>query len=427
MKTKKLALGLFTAAATFALAACGSRADNNTSSTASSGAASSAGAEKSELVVYVDESYVPVLEKVKGDFESANNATVTINTGDMLKGLDNLSLDNQSNAAPDVMLAPYDRTGGLGKEGQLREVKLANDSEFDNATKQLVTSEGNIYGVPFVIESIVLYYNKDLITEAPKTFEDLEKLAADSKYAFAGEEGKTSAFLANWTDFYYTNGLLSGYGSYVFGKNGTDPQDIGLANEGAVAGAEYAKTWYDKWPQGMLDTTGADNFIFTNFTEGKTAAIIEGPWKAADIKAANVNFGVAKIPTLPNGKEYQTFGGGKAWVIPTGSKAPELAQKFVDYLGTADVQKVFYDEKAEIPANTTACEYAVSKNDELTNAVIAQFEFSTPLPNLSEMSEVWAPAGNMLFDVASGSKDAKTATADAVQLIKDAIQQKFGN
>ena len=99
----------------------------------------------------------------------------------------------------------------------------------------------------------------------------------------------------------------------------------------------------------------------------------------------------------------------------------------MDYLGTADVQKVFYDEKAEIPANTTAREYAVSKNDELTNAVIAQFEFSTPLPNLSEMSEVWAPAGNMLFDVASGSKDAKTATADAVQLIKDAIQQKFGN
>ena len=39
-----------------------------------------------------------------------------------------------------------------------------------------------------------MYYNKDLVKEAPKTFADLENLAKDSKYAFAGEDGKTSAF-----------------------------------------------------------------------------------------------------------------------------------------------------------------------------------------------------------------------------------------
>ena len=42
--------------------------------------------------------------------------------------------------------------------------------------------------------------------------------------------GKTSAFLADWTNFYYAYGLLAGNGAYVFGQNGKDAKDIGLAN-----------------------------------------------------------------------------------------------------------------------------------------------------------------------------------------------------
>ncbi|MFX3960322.1 sugar ABC transporter substrate-binding protein, partial [Streptococcus suis] len=79
-----------------------------------------------------------------------------------------------------------------------------------------------------VIETLVLYYNKDLLTEPPKTFAELETLAKDSKYAFEVEAGKTTAFLADLTNFYYTYGLLACYCVYVFGENGTDPKDIGL-------------------------------------------------------------------------------------------------------------------------------------------------------------------------------------------------------
>ena len=52
----------------------------------------------------------------------------------------------------------------------------------------------------------------------------------------------------------------------------------------------------------MQDTEGAGNLIQTQFQEGKTAAIIDGPWKAQAFKDAKVNYGVATIPTLPNGK-----------------------------------------------------------------------------------------------------------------------------
>ena len=48
------------------------------------------------------------------------------------------------------------------------------------------------------------------------------------------------------------------------------------------------------------------------------------------------------------------------------------------------------------------------------------------MPNISQMSAVWDPAANMLFDSVSGKKDAKTAANDAVTLIKETIKQKFG-
>ena len=325
------------------------------------------------------------------------------------------------------MMAPYDRVGSLGTDGQLSEVKLSDGAKTDDKTKSLVTAaDGKVYGAPAVIESLVMYYNKDLVKEAPKTFADLENLAKDSKYAFAGEDGKTSAFLADWTNFYYAYGLLAGNGAYVFGQNGKDAKDIGLANDGSIAGINYAKSWYEKWPKGMQDGTGAGNLIQTQFQEGKTAAIIDGPWKAQAFKDAKVNYGVATIPTLPNGKDYAAFGGGKAWIIPSSTKNLEGAQKFVDFLVSTEQQKAFYDTTNEIPANTEARSYAEGKNDELTTAVIKQFKNAQPMPNISQMSAVWEPADNMLFDSVSGKKDAKTAANDAVTLIKETIKQKFG-
>ena len=405
--------------ASLLLVACGSKTADKPADSGSS--------EAKEITLYVEDQYKAYAETVAKAYKEQSGTTVNIKSGDQMGGLDKLSLDNQSGQAPDVMMAPYDRVGSLGTDGQLSEVKLSDGAKTDDKTKSLVTAaDGKVYGAPAVIESLVMYYNKDLLKEAPKTFAELEELAKDSKYAFAGEDGKTSAFLADWTNFYFAYGLLAGNGGYVFGQNGKDAKDIGLANDGAIKGVEYAKTWYEKWPKGMQDTEGAGNLIQTQFQEGKTAAIIDGPWKAQAFKDAKVNYGVATIPTLPNGKDYAAFGGGKAWIIPSSTKNLEAAQKFVDFLVSTEQQKAFYDKTNEIPANTEARSYAEGKNDELTTAVIKQFKNAQPMPNISQMSAVWDPAKTMLFEAVSGKKDAKTAANDAVTLIKETIKQKFG-
>ncbi len=366
-------------------------------------------------------------ENIK-DFEEKNNVKVEISDNtDMFGMLDALALDGPAGNGADVYIAPNDRVGALAKAGHLSEVKLLDDAKYDDKDKQGVSIDGKVYGAPAVIETIIMYYNKDLLKEAPKSFDDLMALSKDDKYKFEGEEGKNVAFLGQLTNFYYSYGVLSGYGGYVFGKNGTDPKDIGLNNDKSVEAINYISDWYKNvWPKGMLDVKSSYDFLKQSFIDGKTAAVIAGPWEAKAFKDAKVNLGAAKLPSLPGGNEYKPFAGGKAWVISEYSENKELAQKFLDWASSEEQQNKLYKGFGEVPANHVAREAAAKDGNEITKAVIDTFANAVPMPNIPEMAEVWPGAENLIFDAASGNKSAKEAADAAVELIKQAIEQKHG-
>ncbi len=413
---KKLGLGLVSLGILGGLAACG----NGNSST--EGEAE----EGKTLTVSVDSGYKDYINEIKDTFEKENDVKIKLVEKDMFDQLESLALDGPAGKGPDVMMAAYDRIGALGQQGHLAEVKLGNESAYDETDKAQVTYDGKIYGEPAVIETLVLYYNKDLVDTAPATFKDLENLSKDSRFAFESEAGKNTGFLAKWTDFYYSYGLIAGYGGYVFGDDGTDPSDIGLNNAGAVEGISYATDWFQNvWPKGMQDIKSAGDFASQQFMSNKTAAIIDGPWQAQTYKENNINYGVAKIPTLNNGQPYQPFGGGKGWVVSNYAKNKDLSQKWLDYVTNQENQEKFFEMVNEIPANQQARETAKAKNDELTTAVIEQYETAQAMPNIPEMGEVWTGAENLMFDAASGSKTPKESADEAVKTISEAIEQKY--
>lgn len=413
---KKLGLGLVSLGILGGLAACGngnSSAEGDTE-------------EGKTLTVSVDSGYKDYINEIKDTFEKENDVKIKLVEKDMFDQLESLALDGPAGKGPDVMMAAYDRIGALGQQGHLAEVKLGNESSYDETDKAQVTYDGKIYGEPAVIETLVLYYNKDLVDTAPATFKDLENLSKDSRFAFESEAGKNTGFLAKWTDFYYSYGLIAGYGGYVFGDDGTDPSDIGLNNAGAVEGISYATDWFQNvWPKGMQDIKSAGDFASQQFMSNKTAAIIDGPWQAQTYKENNINYGVAKIPTLNNGQPYQPFGGGKGWVVSNYAKNKDLSQKWLDYVTNQENQEKFFEMVNEIPANQQARETAKAKNDELTTAVIEQYETAQAMPNIPEMGEVWTGAENLMFDAASGSKTPKESADEAVKTISEAIEQKY--
>lgn len=424
---KRFGIGMVAAGALLALAACNNDSSGGTDASGG-GNTSGTNSDGTTLTVSVDEGYKDYIEEIKGQFEEDNNVTVNVIVSDMMDQMDALALDGPSGQGPDVTMSPYDRIGSTAEQGHIAEVTLGNSDQYNDTDTSLVTVDGTVYGAPAVIETLVLYYNKDLVDAAPTTFDDLEALAEDSRFDFPSEAGKNTGFLAKWTDFYFSYGLISGYGGYIFGEDGTDTTDIGLNNEGAVEAITYATDWFQNvWPQGMQDVSSAGDFVTQQFTSGQTAAIIDGPWQAAAFADSGVNYGVAPIPELKNGEAYEAFGGGKGWVISNYSTVKEIAQNWLDYVTNQENQELFYEETQEIPANQAARQTATESNNELTNAVIEQFEDATPMPNISEMAEVWVGEENMMFEAASGTKTPQEAADDAVQTIEEAIDQKYNN
>lgn len=408
---KKVGLATLAAGLTVGLAACGSKSSESNQKT---------------LTVTVDKGYKDYINDIKGDFEKKNGVKVVVKTKDALATLDSLKLDGPASKAADVMMAPFDRVAVLGKQGQLATVKLADDGRYNDADKKNVTLKGKTYGEPVTIETLVMYYNKDLIKKAPTSFKELETLSKDSKFAYENDKTKNVAFLTQWTNFYNAYGLIKGYGGYVFGDNGTNPKEIGLNNKGSVEGLTYISDWFKNvWPKGMMSTSSNENFVTDQFTSGKTAVVIDGPWMAAKYKKAKVNYGVAALPTLDNGNKYQAFGGGKAWVISNYSKQKGLGQKWLDYVTNKKNQTKFFKDTNEVPANEQA-RGAVAKGDnDLAKAVIEQYKDADPMPNIPEMAEVWTGAENLIVDSAAGKKTPQQAADAAVKQIKQTIQQKY--
>ncbi|SEO21356.1 arabinogalactan oligomer / maltooligosaccharide transport system substrate-binding protein [Amphibacillus marinus] len=425
MKFYKL-IGL--SAMAFVMVACGNGSETETGNNTENTENGSNGEVSGSIEVGVGEDYVEFVEAIIPAFEDEYGVEVTVSERDMFDTLEAVPLDGPAGLSPDVLLSPYDRIGGMGQQGHLSELTLPDDGRYDETDEQQVTVNDQVYGVPFVIESLVLFYNKDLIEAPPMTFEELEELADEEQYAFTGQSGTSTAFLANWVDFYNSYGLISGFGGYVFGGDGEDTADIGLNTAEAIEGIEYAQKWFnDIWPEGMLDVTSAGDFIDDQFIQGNAVAVINGPWGAANYRDSGVNLGVAPIPTLPNGNPYEPFAGGKGWVIPSYSENFEAAAAFVAFVTNEENMMLLYEDYTnEIPANQQAkSTISDAADDELAIAVIDQYNNAVPMPNIPEMAEVWTGAESMMFDAGYGNKTAEESANDAVQTISENIEQKY--
>ena len=184
---KKYALGMVTASTALLLAACGGE-DTGTDDTGTDGGTDDAATEEStdeaatgdlggELTVTVGADYIDFINEIAPAFEDETGVSLSIEEREMFETLDGLSLDGPAGLAPDVTIAPYDRIGGLGQKGHLHEVTLADDGRYDETDEQQVSADDTVFGSPYVVEALIMYYNTDLLDEAPTTFEELEAIS----------------------------------------------------------------------------------------------------------------------------------------------------------------------------------------------------------------------------------------------------------
>jgi arabinogalactan oligomer/maltooligosaccharide transport system substrate-binding protein len=149
------------------------------------------------------------------------------------------------------------------------------------------------------------------------------------------------------------------------------------------------------------------------FIKGKTAMIIDGPWDINDFKAANLNFGVANIPTMK--QTPRPFVGSQGFMLSAFGKNKALAKTFLtDFIATPETMKAIYDADPRFPALTSV----QSGIDQYVAAFGASAKTGDPLPAIPQMSAVWdswTKAINLIFQQQAAPDKAMQDAAAAIR------------
>lgn len=106
---------------------------------------------------------------------------------------------------PDIWIWPHDRIGGWIDAGLLQPVTPSKEARAAilPLAWNAFTVGGKTWGYPISIEAVALVYNKDLVPNPPKTFEEIAAL--DKKLSAQGKK----AILWDYTNTYFTWPLLA--------------------------------------------------------------------------------------------------------------------------------------------------------------------------------------------------------------------------
>jgi len=334
------------------------------------------------------------------------------------KAMSQMVTDGPAGVGADVFTGLHDQVG----QGQASGILMPNDwfeeeTRADNSELAVnaLTYDGILYGYPKSVETTAVFYNKDLIDEVPADWDGVKKFAetyndqAANKYAIMWE-------VANG---YYAFPFFGGYGSYIFGQDGTDPTDIGLNNEQGIEAATFIQSLHDILPLKTSDING--DIKKSLFGDDKLVMNVSGPWDVASLKESTPNLAVSLYPKLPNGKDMTPFSGIKAYYVSAYTKYPNAAKLWARFASSADSQQKNFEMTGALPSNKEASASDVVKNDPISTVFLQQFEKSVPMPSIPAIAQYWSPMEAAISTIWNDGKDPKAAMDNMVSQMESNI------
>ena len=370
-----------------------------------------------ELLIWADDTRAPVMEELGRQFEAAFGVPVKVTElgfGDIRS---QLGVAGPAGEGPDLIVAAHDWLGELVVNGLIEPIDLGPlAADFEQVTLDAFTWGDTLYGVPLAFESIGLIYNKALVPEPPKTWDELLAIASELTDRERGYYG----FLMQMPDPYHTFPLFSATGGYVFGINpdGTlNPLDVGLNNEGSVRGLEV----FDDLIESGLLPVGTDyNTMTSLFYQGRVGMIISGPWALGGAREAGIDFGFTRIPTIDGGVP-KPFVGVQGFMISAFSENKLLAEVFLkEFVINKDTYLAMFARDPRPPAYKPAL-------DELEDNIVVQGVRESggagvPMPSIPEMGSVWTAWSDAIELVMNQELEPKEALDLAVEQILGLIR-----
>ncbi|WP_252178649.1 maltose/maltodextrin ABC transporter substrate-binding protein MalE [Endozoicomonas sp. 4G] len=363
-----------------------------------------------ELVIWVggDKAYNGIREVGK-QFEEEMGIKVKVEIPEALT--DRFQQAAATGQGPDILMWAHDRYGEWASSGLLSEIHPSPDFKagVEELGWQATSVNGKIYGYPIAMEAIGLIYNKDLIKEAPKTFEEM--FALDKQLAKKGVD----TIMWDQLQPYFTTPMLVSNGGYVFKETttGYDVNNVGVNNEGAKKGAQMFSDLIEK----DVLPKGVDYGVMdSSFNRGKVAMMISGPWAWSNLDKSGINYGVAPLPSI-DGSASRAFVGVWAAAISNASPNEELAKEFLEnYLLTIDGLKTMNNDVA-LGAVANKALMAELKNDPRIAATYQNAMNGLLMPNVPEMGRFWPAMEAALSNISTGREEVDAALDNAAKRI----------
>ncbi|KUP95197.1 sugar ABC transporter substrate-binding protein [Thermobifida cellulosilytica] len=376
------------------------------------------------MVIWADPNRTDVLIPYAEKFGDAHGVTVEVESVPNEDLQDNFVTAHQAGSPPDLVVGAHDWTGNLVRNGAVDPIQLPQETAdgFEQVALDAVTFDGQLYGVPYAMENLVLFRNTDLAPDAPESIEDLVEQGRKLK-----DDGKVEEILSlqvgSEGDAYHIYPLYTSAGGYLFGRDGEgslDPSDLGVGTDSSIEAFEKIAELGEKG-EGVLKRSIDSQNAGPLFHEGRTAFLISGPWAIADMKEAGIPYEISPVPGFADGEEARPFIGVQAFFVASGGANKLLAQEFVtNYVADPQLAVALYQADPRPPALTSALDAVAESNPDLAKIVEAGAN-GDPLPAIPEMAAVWGPFGQAEAAVIAGED-----VAEAVKAAGAAISEQIG-
>lgn len=296
-----------------------------------------------------------------------------------------------SGGGPDIWTVPNDDLGNMARANLLLALDAKVKDRLGNVAPLAIDGmkvDGKIYGIPLLFKAVALYYNKDKVTNPPKTTDELLNLVKGGKSIVQNQNG------------YHLFGWSGAFGGNLMDANGKCVAD----QAGWSDAMQYLLDL--KAAGGKFETDGGK--ADTLFRQKQVDMIVNGPWVLGDYKKdLGDKLGVAPMPAGPKAKA-SPLTGVDGWYINPNSKNIDSAVNLGFALSDQKAQKAYADVAGDVPVRTD-----VTTTDPLVKAFADASATGFPRPQTKEFGNYWGPFGDAITKVIEGKAKPKAGVTEA--------------
>jgi multiple sugar transport system substrate-binding protein len=399
------------------LTGCGrSSDDTSTGSTGSADAKKiSSGKATGSITIWALGAEGEKLGEIAKGFEAENpKAKVKVTVIPFDAAHDKISSAIAANQTPDVSLAGTTWVSEFAGSGALDKTPtdLIDKSKFFPGAWDTTSLDGTSFGVPWYVETRLIYYRKDLAAKAGvtpkagwsqddfKAFAKAMQTKAGAKYGVSLPPGGTGS----WQTFM----------PFAW-QNGAELQD---GDKFAFDSPEMTKTldWYRTFFSEKISAPKlAPGALEGGFIKGSIGSFVSGPWHMGILRdQGGATFeGKWDVAPMPKEQAGTSFVGGGDLMVFKNSKNRDTAWKFVDYLTQEAAQQKLYELVGSLPAVKSAWDSGKLATDPMLKVFGTQLDDAKSAPAIATWEQVADTLDHGVEQAVVGGQSSDAALKDA--------------